>query len=224
MRTKTLSISNENDTVNEWAMVYDGEWRYISIDLLLLSRVSHISSRNLKHSDHRAVIVLFYGFVFCCAVVGVFFSLIWIEKTETHWERHRAQPPMPYICASLWSSSSVLCFSDLFNSVQTHEKKEWKTDAETTKIMHAKIVVNDVECVSVSVCVYKSSSTCISRLCCLIAKDIYIFLLDSNLHTQKEWNQCVFSTFLFKPFLLSSKNLMFVEKNNNKNNNDSFAH
>lgn len=77
MRTKTLSIPNENDTVNEWAMVHDGEWRYISIDLLLLSRVSHISSRNLKHSDHRAVIVLFYGFVFCCAVVGVFSHLNW---------------------------------------------------------------------------------------------------------------------------------------------------
>lgn len=193
MRTKTLSIPNENDTVNEWAMEYDGEWRYISIDLLLLSRVSHISSRNLKHSDHRAVIVLFYGFVFCCAVVGVFFFFIWIEKTETHWERHRAQPPMPYICASLWSSSSVLCFSDLFNSVQTHEKKEWKTDAETTKIMHAKIVVNDVECISVSVCVYKSSSTCISRLCCLIASDIYIFFAWQQLtHTDRVESMCFF--------------------------------
>lgn len=68
--------------------------------------------------------ILWIRILLCCC--WCFFFFIWIEKTETHWERHRAQPPMPYICASLWSSSSVLCFSDLFNCSNNGRKKnEW---------------------------------------------------------------------------------------------------
>lgn len=143
---------------------------------------------------------------------SAFFSLLLFDfdsKNGNALKATQSQPmKMPYACAPLWSSSSVLCFSDLFNSVQTTTataKKEWKTDAETTKIMHAKLLSTSKNVYVLWVCVSVAVSTVCAKvqvhaLAAFAAwlQTIYIYIFASNILTARERNQ--FFLWVCKPF------------------------
>lgn len=173
-------------------------WGGIFLLISCSKRISHISSHNAEHSDHRAV-VLFFGF-------GVFFSpsfRFWFKKRkriESVTEPADAnavcmRATLIIIKCFVFFRPFQLCSNNNSYSYSNSKKrvKNWRGDDKNNA---CKIVVNVKKCVCVvSVClcrcfycVRKGSSTCISRLCCLIANDIYIFSLQTFWQQEREIN------------------------------------